>query len=94
MYTYSVNAILDERCEMQLKIFKVGNSMVVSLPKDTLDFLNLAEGTEVSVELDRERRQIIIAPAEGILPGVDETFAQQVAEFIEQYRPALAALAK
>jgi len=79
---------------MKRKLFKTGNSMVVSLPKDTLDFLNLAEGTEVSVELDRERRQIIIAPVEGILPGVDETFVQQVAEFIEQYRPALEALAK
>ena len=79
---------------MQRKLFKTGNSTVVSLPKDTLDFLNLAEGTEVSVELDRERRQIIIAPVEDILPGVDETFAQQVADFIEQYRPALEALAK
>ncbi len=79
---------------MQLKIFKTGNSMVVSLPKDTLDFLNLAEGTKVSVELDRERRQIIIAPVEDILPGVDETFARQVDEFIEQYRPELEALAK
>jgi hypothetical protein len=26
--------------------------------------------------------------------GVDEEFAQQVAEFIEQYRPALEALAR
>lgn len=79
---------------MVRKIFKTGNSMVVSLPKDTLDFLGLAEGAEVSVELDRERRQIVIAPLETALPGVDETFAHQVAEFIEQYRPALEALAQ
>ena len=79
---------------MVRKIFKTGNSMVVSLPKDALDFLGLTEGAEVSVELDRERRQIVVAPLKRPLPGVDETFARQVAEFIEQYRPALEALAK
>jgi putative addiction module antidote len=79
---------------MLRKVFKTGNSMVVSIPKDSLDFLGLAEGSEVSVELDRERRQVIIAPVDTTLPGVDETFAQQVAEFIEQYRPALDALAR
>lgn len=79
---------------MVRKIFRTGNSMVVSLPRDTLDFLGLAEGAEVSVELNRERRQIVIAPLETSLPGVDETFARQVAEFIEQYRPALEALAQ
>jgi len=79
---------------MVRKIFKTGNSMVVSLPKDTLDFLGLAEGAEVSVELDRERRQIVITPVGTVLPGVNEEFAHQVAEFIEQYRPALEALAR
>ena len=71
-----------------------GNSIVVSLPRDSLDFLGLAEGSEVSVELDRERRQVIITPVEAGLPGVDETFARQVSDFIEQYRPALEALAR
>lgn len=79
---------------MVRKVFKTGNSLVVSLPKDTLEFLGLAEGSEVSVELDRERRQVIIAPANPALPGVDEAFASQVSAFIEQYRPALEALAR
>jgi putative addiction module antidote len=79
---------------MLRKVFKTGNSMIVSLPKDSLDFPGLAEGSEVSVELDRERRQVIIAPVDTTLPGVDETFAQQVAEFMEEYRPALEALAR
>jgi hypothetical protein len=38
--------------------------------------------------------QIVITPASLSLPGIDETFVQQVSEFIEQYRPALEALAK
>jgi putative addiction module antidote len=79
---------------MLRKIFQTGNSLVVSIPKDTLELLGLTEGAEVSVELDRERRQIVITPAGTALPGVDEAFARQVAEFIEQYRPALEALAK
>jgi putative addiction module antidote len=79
---------------MLRRVFKTGNSIVVSLPKETLDFLGLAEGSEVSVELDRERRQVIIAPVDMTPAGVDETFAQQVAEFIDQYRPALEALAR
>ncbi|MFQ5343524.1 MAG: AbrB/MazE/SpoVT family DNA-binding domain-containing protein [Anaerolineae bacterium] len=79
---------------MVRKIFRTGNSMVVSLPREVLDVLGLAEGAEVSVELDRERSRLIVAPAKMPVPGVDETFARQVAEFIEQYRPALEALAK
>jgi putative addiction module antidote len=79
---------------MMQKIFRSGNSLVVSLPKDILDMLGLDEGAEVSVEIDREQRRIIITPAGLVLPGVNEEFARQVTEFIEQYRPALEALAR
>lgn len=81
---------------MLRKVFKTGNSVVVSLPKEALDYLGLQEGADVTVDLDRDGRQIIIAPAELPLAvaGIDETFARQVAEFIEEYRPALDALAK
>jgi len=79
---------------MARKIFKTGNSMVVSLPKDALEGLGLVEGARVSVELDRERRRIIIAPVDEAVPGVDESFARQVSEFIDRYRPALEALAR
>jgi len=81
---------------MLRKVFRTGNSVVVSLPRETLDFLNIQEGTEVEVHLDRENRQVILMPVQIPLPisGVDENFAHQVAEFIEQYRPALKSLAK
>jgi antitoxin component of MazEF toxin-antitoxin module len=46
------------------KIFKTGNSMVVSLPKDALEYLNLSDGAGVSVELDQTEKKIIISPAE------------------------------
>lgn len=78
------------------KIFTTGNSVVVYLPRDAIEYLHLEEGTEVDVELDREKSQIVITPAEPPLTiaGVDPEFAHQVAEFIEQYRPALEELAK
>jgi antitoxin MazE len=79
---------------MLRKLFKTGNSLVVSLPKDVLEPLGIAEGANVKVELDRENRQIVIRPVEPpIAASIDAEFARQVAEFIEEYRPALEALA-
>jgi antitoxin component of MazEF toxin-antitoxin module len=69
--------------------------MVVSIPKDILDELQISEGEDVSVELDSQQRQIVISPVEKAVPtGIDEAFAKQVDDFIEKYRPALEALAK
>ena len=80
---------------MLRKIFRTGNSIVVSIPKAILDQLELSEGADVSVEFDIQQRQIVISPVEKSLAGgIDETFARQVDEFIKQYRPALEALAK
>jgi len=80
---------------MLRKIFRTGNSTVVSIPKDILDELNLSEGEDVSIELDSRQRQIVISPIQKPLAvGVDETFAKQVDEFIQEYRPALEALAR
>lgn len=80
---------------MLRKIFRTGNSIVVSIPKDILEKLDLSEGEDVSVELDSQQRQILISPIEKPLAvGVDEIFARQVDEFIKAYRPALEALAK
>jgi len=81
---------------MQRKIFRSGNSFVVSLPKDYLEMVGLGEGAKVSVIVDENENNIIISPITSnlIAEGVDEDFAQQVNEFIEQYRPALEALAK
>jgi len=81
---------------MERKVFRTGNSMVISLPREALEYLNLQEGMTVEVNLDRENRQVILKPVEPriSLQGVDEAFARQVSDFIEQYRPALEKLAK
>lgn len=79
---------------MVRKIFKTGNSLVVSLPKESIELLGLHEGSEVSVAIDQDVGRIIIEPAGPPLADIQPEFAQQLNEFIELYRPVLKALAK
>ncbi|MEI7845817.1 MAG: AbrB/MazE/SpoVT family DNA-binding domain-containing protein [Chloroflexota bacterium] len=79
---------------MLRKIFRTGNSTVVSIPREMLEKLGVKDGSEVSVELDAVTHQIVIRPVERSIAGVDEAFARQVADFIDEYRPALEALAR
>ena len=80
---------------MLRKLFKTGNSIVVSLPKDIIEPLGVSEGADVSVELDREKGQVISRPvAQSIAGDIDAEFARQLAECIEEYRPALEALSR
>ncbi len=78
---------------MPRKLFRTGNSVVVSLPKYELGLLGMEVGSHVTVSLDREHGQLVIAPAEESA-GVDEQFSRHVAEFVDRYRPALRALAE
>ena len=78
------------------RLFKTGNSIVLSLPKEVLENLRIKDGETVNLDLDREQRRVIITPVmkPSIMAGVDEEFAHQVSEFIQQYRAALDELAK
>jgi putative addiction module antidote len=79
---------------MLRKIFRTGNSTVVSIPREMLENLGVKDGSDVSLELDAVTHQIVIRPVERSIVGVDEAFARQVADFIDEYRPALEALAR
>lgn len=79
---------------MMRKIFKSGNSLVISLPKESLQRLGLEEGSEVNVTMEEESGRIVIEPRRSSLADIDATFAQQLDDFIETYRPALEALAE
>ncbi len=78
------------------KLFKTGNSIVLSLPKEMLDDLGVKVGECINLELDRDQRRVILTPIEKpiAIEGVNEDFARQVDAFIQQYRPALEELAK
>ena len=79
---------------MERKIFKTGNSLVISLPRESLLNLGLQEGSEVEVTVDEESGRIIIEPLRAGLADIDPTFARQLDDFIDRYRPALKALGK
>jgi putative addiction module antidote len=79
---------------MARKIFRTGNSVVVSLPTDVLETVGLELGDSVTIVADPEQRQIIITPVETPLSGVRPGFLDRVDRFIDEYRPALEALAK
>jgi antitoxin MazE len=78
---------------MSRKIFRTGNSVVVTLPADALDAVGLAPGDDVTVIADPAQGTIIVRPASPRLPGVRAGFLEQVDRFIDAYKPALDPLA-
>lgn len=78
---------------MSRRIFRTGNSAVVSLPADAMEAVGLGLGDEVIVVADPEGRHIIITPATP-LPGVRADFLERVDRFIDKYHPALETLAQ
>lgn len=77
---------------MTRKIFRSGNSAVVSIPQESLEALGLEVGSEVEVVVDEEQGRLILRPTKD-LPGVDAEFSRRLNDFIDRYRPALDALA-
>ena len=77
---------------MARKIFRSGNSVVVSLPPDVLEAVGLDIGDKVAVVADTQGHRIIITPHP--LPGVRPGLLDRVDRFIEDYRPTLESLAR
>ena len=83
---------LDPALQMFLQAF-VGNLVSAGI---RLIPLGQTDGQRVIAELENTVRHAVLRARETPLEevGIDEQFAQQVAEFIDQYRSALEALAK
>lgn len=82
---------------MLRRLFKTGNSIVLSLPREMLEGLNLTDGDEVNLALDDEDgRRLIVTKVEKAIPaaGVDADFAGHLEEFINEYRAELEDLAQ
>jgi putative addiction module antidote len=75
------------------KVFRSGNSAVVSIPPEVLEVVGLQTGDAVTVVADVEGQRIIVTPATPDLPGVRQDLLEQVDRFIQRYRPALEKLA-
>ena len=81
---------------MRCIVIKSSNSAVIALPDEIIARLGISVGDEVVIEFWQHNRKVVISPANQPIPvgGVDENFARQVAEFMEQYRSTLEALAR
>lgn len=79
---------------MGRKIFRSGNSTVVSLPPEVLERLDLEPGDEVNVVADPERGRIVVTPT-GTAGSRDSLeIRERLSELIERYAPALERLAE
>ncbi|TSC87589.1 MAG: hypothetical protein G01um10147_567 [Microgenomates group bacterium Gr01-1014_7] len=73
------------------KLYKNGNSVVVSIPKEYLKKYNLRDGTEVVVE---DKDGIVVTSKKKNTAFIDSRFARMVDEFINDHEDVLAKLAK
>ncbi|MEK7631443.1 MAG: AbrB/MazE/SpoVT family DNA-binding domain-containing protein [Patescibacteria group bacterium] len=77
---------------MTQKVLKVGDSAAVTISKDLLRAFHLKVGDRVQVEHDQKRGAIVVLP---VRASKDEAeFSSWTKEFLDQYGPALKALAK
>jgi putative addiction module antidote len=72
------------------KLLKVGSSAAVTIPKKSLKELGLKVGDSISLSFDRTNKRVTIEAS----TNVDAELVSWTRKFINQYRPALEALAK
>lgn len=62
------------------KLFRAGNSLVVSLPRDVIAAMGLEEGSRLILTYERDRRALILEP-------LREDLIEIAREVIDEYRP-------
>lgn len=77
---------------MRQKVLRVGTSAAVTIPKKSLQELGLKIGDEVSVDIDRKTKSVIIRP-EADLSKEDIKILEIGNKIIEKYRADFRALA-
>jgi len=78
------------------RIIKAGKGLALPLPENITEALQLKEGSEVTVSVDPEKKQILIQflGQSTDLGNINLEFVEQVTTFIKDYKPALDKLAK
>lgn len=75
------------------KLYKNGNSVAVTIPKEYLRELKLRDGSEVVV--NRKGQELVVTSKKrASLKGVNEKFARMVDEFMIDHQDVLQELAK
>lgn len=75
------------------RLYKNGNSVAVTIPKEYLDELNLKPGTSVVVKKEGDEL-VITSKDKHLASDVDYKFAKMVDEFINDHRDVLQELAE
>ena len=76
------------------KLYKNGNSVAVTIPKEYLNDLNLRDGSQVVVEKDPNTQTIIISKKTSrVQSSITPKFLNWLESFNKQYGPALKELA-
>lgn len=78
---------------MAQKVIVVGNSLAVTIPKDSAKKLGLRSGSRVEVHIDEDRRIVSFAPVSA-LPVEDRRIAELTANFMRRYDKDLRNLAR
>jgi len=78
---------------MTQKVLKVGTSAAVTISTQALKELGIAIGDEVNVSVDVKSRSFVVKPSRQ-KTVIDPELHDWTNKFIDQYRPALDALAK
>lgn len=76
------------------KVFKAGNSLVVSLPIEMLKSLGLRDGAHVTVEINREKQELILKPVITKKNNMSLEFVRTVDKLFLDYEYVLRRLAK
>ena len=72
------------------KVLKIGSSIGITIPKKTAQDLGISAGDAVEFTFNKGRKQFVVEP----LATADKEIMNWTKKFIEEYRPALEALAK
>lgn len=78
---------------MAQKVIVVGNSLAVTIPKDSAQKLGLRSGSRVEVHVDESRRLVSFTPVSE-LSADDRRVAELTANFMRRYDKDLRSLAR
>lgn len=81
---------------MKQKLYRNGNSVAVTIPKNYLQAMELNDSSEVVVDYDAQAQSIIITPEKKLTKQstVTPKFLSWLESFNKQYAPAFKELAK
>lgn len=71
------------------KIFKAGNSCVISLPIEMMKVLEIKDGSHLSIEIDRENHALVLKPVVVKKANISLDFVRIVDKLLLDYEYAL-----